>query len=137
MAQSDVINQLAQRLHPISECSDDKRAEIVAAATLVRMDSDQLICREGDRDKFCIYLVKGGVETLSSGQRVKAIRSGSEAASLPLAEHQPRTLSVRTLTPVGLLRIPRDLMDTIAIPDGREDGIALSELDEGGDNTDD
>ena len=81
--------------------------------------------------------MKGSVETLSGGQRVKAIRSGSEAASLPLAEHQPGTLSVRTLTPVGLLRIPRDLMDTIAIPDGREDGIVLSELDDGGDNTDD
>jgi CRP-like cAMP-binding protein len=137
MAQPNVLAQLAKRLHPISECSDAKQAEIVAAATLVRMDTGQLVYREGDRDRFCVYLIKGSVETLSGGQREKETVAGSDIASQPLAEHQPRTLSVRTLTPEGLLPVPRELMQSVGPTNEVHEGIALTELDDSDDSADD
>ena len=102
------------------------------------MDAGQLVCREGDSDRFCVWLIKGSVETLSGGQQVRRIDAGTDAALSPLAEHQPRTLSVRTLSEVGLLRLPRaQIMDTSHLAGESTDGIALSELSDDDDSADD
>ncbi|MEM7504073.1 MAG: cyclic nucleotide-binding domain-containing protein [Pseudomonadota bacterium] len=137
MSHQDVIAQLVARLEPLKGFDEAQRSAVTAAATLVRMEGGQLICREGDRDRYCIYLVKGSVETMSGGQVVKRIDAGTAIAMSPLAEHQPRTLSVRTCGAVGLLRVPRDLMTAGSQAGGEESGIALSELDEADDSADD
>ncbi|MEM7406591.1 MAG: cyclic nucleotide-binding domain-containing protein [Pseudomonadota bacterium] len=137
MSHQDVIAKLVARLEPLKSFTDERRAAVTNSATLVRMEGGQLICREGDRDRYCIYLVKGSVETLSGGQVVKRIDAGTPIAMSPIAEHQPRTLSVRTCEAVGLLRVPRELMSGDAQSGGEESGIALSELDEADDSADD
>jgi len=104
----------------------------------VRMDAGQLVCREGDTDRYCVWLIKGSVETLSGGQQVRRVDAGTNMALSPLAEHQPRTLTVRTLSEVGLLKLPRDrISDITQMARESDNGIALSELSDDDDSADD
>lgn len=128
----------------MSECAPEARAAIVRSATLIRMEAGQMLCHEGQLDRYCVYLIKGSVETLSGGQRVKRIDAETPIALHPLAEDQPRTLSVRSITAVGLLRVPRIAMRTVAEQayaeaqaPSNDTGISLSELDSDDNSADD
>jgi hypothetical protein len=102
------------------------------------MEAGHLACREGDTDRFCVWLIKGSVETLSGGQQVCRIDAGTDMALSPIAENQPRTLSVRTLSEAGLLRIPRNrIVENTEVPGESASGIAFSELDDNDDSADD
>ena len=129
MSKQKVVAQLLERLQPLSGWTAEQLQEIAPAATLVRMDAGQLVCREGDTDRFCVWLITGSVETLSGGQQVRRIDAGTDGALKPLAEHQPRTLSVRTLSEVGLLRLPRDRIASLTeMANESASGITLNEL---------
>ena len=75
----------------MSECAPEARAAIVRSATLIRMEAGQMLCHEGQLDRYCVYLIKGSVETLSGGQRVKRNDAETPIELQPLAEEQPRT----------------------------------------------
>ena len=59
MSKQKVVAQLLERLQPLSGWTAEQLQEIAPAATLVRMDAGQLVCREGDTDRFCVWLIKG------------------------------------------------------------------------------
>lgn len=135
MAVHEVIAKLGEVLQPLAAASAERRAQILEEARLVRFGNGQAVFEEGNRDEYCMYLVKGSVDTFSGGQRVKRIDAGSPAASVPLPDDQPRKVAARAATDVGILMVRRSRLGPLLRGDD-EDGLEVQDIEETNDTGD-
>jgi CRP-like cAMP-binding protein/rhodanese-related sulfurtransferase len=124
----EVISKLGELLQPLSSATAERREQILEHARLVRFAAGKPIFQEGARDTDCVYLVKGSVDTLSGGQRLKRLDAGTSAAAVPLPDDQPRKVTAQAATDVGLLLVPRGLLAPLMARD--DGGLEVHEIDE-------
>jgi CRP-like cAMP-binding protein len=134
MAVHEVVTRLGELLQPLAAASAERRAAILEHARLVRYGSGQVIFKEGVRDSDCVYLVKGSVDTFSGESRIKRIEAGTPSAVVPLPDDQPRKVSARAATDVGLLLVPRSRLAPLL--QGDDEGLTVEDIDEASDTGD-
>lgn len=104
---------LVHNLVPIGGLSSHSQSELLAKAEVQRFRRGDSVFREGDRDPYSFFLLEGRLELLSGGQTIQRLAGGSPSAAHALAQLQPRKMSARAETEVQVLRVDRDLLDTL------------------------
>lgn len=106
--------ELLRRLEPISCLSPDQIREVLRHSRVEDIAAGATLFEAGDRDHQCVYLLSGDVELLSGdGGHARRIGAGDEESRHPLADEQPRRLGARALTPSQIIRIDKELLDTL------------------------
>ena len=118
MAVAQVILKLGEVLQPLAGATAERREQILEKGRLVRIASGKPLFQEGECDSDTVYLVKGSIDTFSAGHRLKRLDAGTPAAAWPLPDDQPRKVTARATTDVGLLLIPRALLAPLFDDDG-------------------
>lgn len=101
-------------LEPISSLAPDQIRDLVEQSRIEQIDAGICLFREGDTDTQAVYLLQGELELRSneSGES-RVIRGGSEAARYPVANELPRRTSAVSTSPVRIVRIDKELIDTL------------------------
>jgi CRP-like cAMP-binding protein len=133
MSGEPIDKQLLRSLIPINGLNAENFNELHEKVSAQTVTAGRYIFKRGDSDKDSIYLLEGEVDLINeSGDVLKKIKSGTEAASHPLAPIKPRQLSARATADSKFVRIDSDLLDIMLTWDqtGSYDVVELS--DEGG-----
>lgn len=112
--QIQVETEVLAGLEPISSLSQDQMRQLIEQSSWERLNAGVYLFHEGEADKQAIYLLKGSLE-LSSRESdvVRLFHSGSEDARHPVASETPRRHSAVTVTPCEIIRIDKELLDTL------------------------
>ena len=99
-------------LEPISALSEKRIRELADEILIEYVDTDITLFSEGDIDNQVIYLISGELELRTGMGTCKLISAGTEESWHPLDPKQPRQTTAMTLSPVEILRIDQDKLDT-------------------------
>lgn len=106
--------ELLKRLEPISCLSNDQIGEVLRHSHVERLEAGAVLFEAGQRDHQCLYLLAGDVELQAAdGGASRRVSGGDEEARHPLADEQPRRITARALTPAEVIRIDKELLDTL------------------------
>lgn len=127
------LEHLFKHLPLLRDLPPNVRPQLMATARVIDCPAGHFVFRQGDRDRYAYFLLKGVLQMYACDQLVQEVVSGTEAASRPLAHLQPRQMSARARTPASLLRVDRDLLERViavsaAPPAGRD--LEVRELGE-------
>lgn len=101
-------------LEPIASLSRDQIQQLIEQSVWERLNAGVYLFHEGEADKQAIYLLSGSLELSSRGSDVvRLFHSGSEDARHPVAAETPRRFSAVTVTPCEILRVDKELLDTL------------------------
>lgn len=116
------IDPLARQLvgAGVSGITPRAAAAMLRHADLVWAEAGRVLCEEGAIGRQAFVIVDGLAEVVVAGERVATLAAGSFAGEVSLLDHQPRTATVRAVTPMRLLVIgPREFGSMV-----REPGVA-------------
>ncbi len=99
-------------LEPISTLSGERIRELANEILIEHVDTDITLFSEGDIDNQVIYLISGELELRTGMGTCKLITAGTEASWHPLDPKQPRQTTAMTLSPVEIIRIDKNKLDT-------------------------
>jgi len=102
---------LLNNLEPLSTLSSARRAELAPLCRLQSFPAGTTLLREGERDDDTLYLLHG-VVSLHTARMGKLRDLRASDTRHPLADRQPRPVTVRAETDCELLRIDNDVLDT-------------------------
>jgi len=102
---------LLNNLEPLSTLSAVRRAELAPLCRLQTIPAGATLVREGARDDESLYLLHGMVSlhTAKMG-RLRTLRASDSRH--PLADRQPRPVTILAETDCEVLRIDNDVLDT-------------------------
>lgn len=101
-------------LEPISSLPPEQIREIAEHSRLERLDPGVWLFHEGDTDQQAVYLLQGRLELSSRGNAKRlTVEGGSREARHPIADQTPRRMSAVTTSPVSIVRIDKELLDTL------------------------
>jgi CRP-like cAMP-binding protein len=106
-----VLNNLI----PLNELSTQLRQRILAHSPVLHFGSSSTIFRQGDRDNYTYYLLKGVVELHVNDVAVKEITAGKAATRYPLPQQQPRQATAFAVNDVDVLAVDRRLLENLLI----------------------
>lgn len=103
-----------RRLEPIAALSVDHIRELLDGARLESVAPGQALFHAGDTDGQAVYLLDGSVELRPADTAgAHTLSAGSEAARHPLADEHPRRVTAVAVTPAEIVRIDKELLDTL------------------------
>lgn len=102
---------LLETLEPLSTLSRARREELAALCRLESVPAGGAVLREGEHDGETVYLLHGvvGLHTARHG-RLRPLRAGETRH--PLADRQPRPVTVVAETACEVLRVENDVLET-------------------------
>lgn len=101
-------------LEPLSALTPDQIRDLAGQSRRERLEAGVYLFREGERDRETIYLLQGSLELSQADSSVRhLLQGGSEEARHPVADDQPRRYTALTATPVEIVRINKELLDTM------------------------
>ncbi len=112
VAPKNVDINLVRKLIPFDTLSIDKVEEVLSKAALQKIPAGKVLFKQGDKDKWTVYLLSGEIE-LDSGSQKNIVKAGSEAALKPLAQGVPRTHTATSKTEVSILIIDTELLNVL------------------------
>jgi CRP-like cAMP-binding protein len=112
-----MVNQkLLKNLVPLHNLSEGNLKRLANKLTTEELPNGTVICREGERNDYAIYLLEGGVELSSQATTMKRVlQGGTEEASYPLANSLPRQFTVTTTTKAKVIRIDTRKLDRAVV----------------------
>lgn len=101
-------------LEPISSLPADQLRELIENSVLEHVAAGCCLFRAGDTDRQAVYLLQGSLElSPDNAGGARLISAESEEARHPVADEQPRRLSAVAITPAEIVRIDKELLDTL------------------------
>lgn len=103
-----------KHLEPIASLPADQIRELVEHAGIESVAPGHCLFRAGDTDGQAVYLLHGSLELRpddAGGARV--VSAGSAEARHPLADEHPRRVTAVTVTTAEIIRIDKELLDTL------------------------
>jgi CRP-like cAMP-binding protein len=142
MAEAVLVDKtLLKRFVPPSALNAENFQELAGKAVVEDVPPGRAIFKAGETDRKTIYLVEGEVEMTTAAGDKSVVRSGTDIARHPIANHQPRKHTAVAKVPSKITRIDSDLLDVLLTWDqlsGIEVGeITVTEDDGGGGGSDD
>lgn len=112
MAQaSDALLKQIKTLVPLKDLPLQDQQQILANSKVVSYRKGKRVFKQGDRDKWVLYLLEGELEMSADGRLVNRVVAGTENGSRALAQLQPRQLTATASTAVSILRVERSLLE--------------------------
>ncbi len=99
--------------HPLDSLTPENLKEIAGKLEVFELAAGDAVFNEGDRDDRHIFLKKGDVDLVKSGNRLKTIKAGTADAKQALAHIIPRNFSCMAASDVTVFKINADLLDTM------------------------
>jgi len=100
-------------LVPLNSLSPESRNELISRSTIKRLPPGRHLFNQGDTDNMAVYLLAGQLALVTEGNPVITIKAGTEAASNPIADEQPRTATALARTCVTTLNIDKRLLNKL------------------------
>ena len=139
MAANLVDKALLKSFVPPSALNAENFQELAGKAEVEELGAGKAIFKQGDVDRKTVYLLEGEVELVTASGDKSGVKSGTDIARHPLANHQPRKHTAVTKSPCKITRIDSDLLDILLTWDqlsGIEVDEIASEEEEDGDDGD-
>ncbi len=116
-----------QALVPFNALSPMHFNEVAQKTIIEQIGAGRLVFKEGDQDNQSVYLLEGEVSLMSGNELVGTVKAGTEASRNPIAQQQPRQVSVRAKTAVTVARVDSALLDIMLTWD-QSSGYEVSEI---------
>lgn len=101
-----------QELVPLNELSESSFKEIAPKILIEEVRSGHYLFHKGDHDNQSIYLLNGKVDLIDERKKVTGeVEAGTDLSRYPIANQQPRMLSVRAASKIVIARIDSMLID--------------------------
>lgn len=98
----------------LADLDDALRAEVASAVTTERHSAGDAVCVEGDPGDTFYIVARGRLEVVQARDpgevRVRVLEVGDFFGEIALVTNQPRTATVRALTPTILLSLSRQAL---------------------------
>ena len=98
--ETEQFSEVLTTLVPINGLAPQYQKEITAQAQIREYRRDQYVFKQGDRDNYSFYLLKGELEMYSDDRLVKRVVGGTDTARYAIAQLQPRQMSARARSDV-------------------------------------
>ena len=113
-AAEELVEELElTNLVPLNTLSPASRSDLISRSTFKRLPPGRHLFNEGDSDNMAVYLLSGQLALVTEGNTVITIKAGTEAASNPIADQQPRTATALARTCVTTLNIDKRLLNKL------------------------
>jgi len=129
-----VDKQVLKTLVPPNALNAANFQELANKARLEEIPAGRFLFKKGEMDRKTVYVLSGDVQVSGQGTN-QVVRGGTPEGSHPLANQQPRQLSVRTRTACIVTRFDSDLLDILLTWD-QLSGIEVSDITWAEDSTD-
>lgn len=107
---------LLVNLVPLHTLEQDLLERFAARLSLDALPAGATLCSEGEAEADAIYLIEGGVELSSKKSAMKRVLQGhTPDAAYSLAPGTPREFTVRAMTAVKIVRVPREQLDRLML----------------------
>ena len=131
----DALHARLTLLVPLNNLGPAQREQVLQGAEIIDIKKKEYVFRQGDRDGWSYYVIKGEVELYADDQLIKRVVGGEGESFHALAQLQPRQMSAQARTKVVVLRVDRGLLDRLLSVD-RASGperpeIEVTELESG------
>jgi len=105
--------ELLRRFSPLDSLKPENLMALAKKSRLHTLEAGRALFKEGDTDKYAIYLVAGDVEFRSDGKIVGTLSSDQPQAIHALAPALPRKVRARALSEVKYIALDSDLLDVL------------------------
>ena len=102
---SKTKNDLLKSVPLFEHCSRRDLGKIAAITEEVAVEDGKVLITEGDRGREFFVIISGEVEVRRRGRKVAALGPGTYFGEIALLSQQPRTATVKALTPLRVLVI--------------------------------
>lgn len=103
--------------------------QLLQSTVVEELAAGQVLFRQGDTDKYAIYLLNGGVTLSTTNSSVtRDIVGGSDASLYALSNLRPRLYTATAKTPIQFIRLDNLLLDKMITWD-QVSGLEVTELD--------
>ena len=109
--------------------STEKVKEVIDKSTVQNILAGRTLFKQGDRDKWTVFLLTGSVELKTEGSPIKTIEAHTDDAREAIANEIPRPASARAKTNISILIIDTDLLELL-INFNAPSSIEVSDLDD-------
>jgi len=127
MAANLVDKGLLKTFVPPSALNAENFQELAGKAEVEELGAGKAIFKQGDVDRKTVYLLEGEVELVTAAGEKSQLKSGTDIARHPMANHQPRKHTAVTKSPCKITRIDSDLLDILLTWD-QLSGIEVDEI---------
>jgi len=104
---------IARKFRPFDSQSITKVREIVEKSAVQKLPADRVLFKQGDKDKWTIYLLSGKIELTNDNGDEQIIEGDTESAIDPISNQEPRLNTAKSLTDISILIIDRGLLQLI------------------------
>ncbi len=105
--------KLVRKLVPFDTLALKKVEEVLGKSALQKVPSGKILFKEGDRDKWTVYLLSGEVELSSSKTPPELIKPGIDKGLKALSQGTPRRQTATSKTDVSVLIIDTELLKVL------------------------
>ena len=110
--------KVLHNLVPLHNLSEDNLSRLASKLAVEELPSGAIICREGDKNDYAIYLLEGGIELSSRASTMRHVmQGGTPDAAYPLANSLPREFTIKATTKVKIIRIDNRKLDRAVVLD--------------------
>jgi CRP/FNR family transcriptional regulator, cyclic AMP receptor protein len=90
-----------------ARCTDEELAKIDSLLTEVKIDSGEVLCREGAEGAECFIIVEGDAKVTLRGKQIATFGPGSVFGEMSLLDGGPRSATVTAESPMRLYVLDR------------------------------
>ncbi len=114
MAEAKLVDKkLLKSFVPPSALNAENFQELAGKTVVEEVAAGKTIFKQGEVDRKTVYLIEGEIECTSEAGEKVIVKSGTDIAKHPLANHQPRKHTGVTRGPAKITRIDSDLLDIL------------------------
>ncbi|MCP3866681.1 MAG: cyclic nucleotide-binding domain-containing protein [Gammaproteobacteria bacterium] len=125
--------RILKNLVPLNLLPEDDLEKLLDNAVFEKLNKNQILFKEGDKDHENVYLLSGKVKLISAGTEMDRVQAGSETARFPLVHQIPRRFTVVVLNKAEVVRLDSRLLGELVDKAGRK-GDGVEDLDTGDDD---
>jgi CRP-like cAMP-binding protein len=120
---------ILKTLVPINSLTPENFKELAAKAIIERLPAGSQLFKQGDHDRYSIYLLSGEVDLSSANTHLSLhVAAGTDEARYALAQLKPRQYTGTAKTPVTVARVDGHLLDRLLTWD-QTTGYEVTEFD--------
>jgi len=105
--------ELLRRFSPLDSLKPENVMALAKKSRLQTLEAGRTLFKEGDTDKYAIYLVKGDIEFRVESKIVGTLSADQPQASHALAPTIPRRVRARALSEIQYFALDSDLLDVL------------------------
>lgn len=113
MAQNRINRALLQAFVPLNSLSAERLDYLLEGQEIEALPAGTELCRRGESDGRTIYLLSGAVDIEAEDGLSKTLDAGDIDAAHAVSPEQPRQATVRSRTPVNVLRFDSKRLDRV------------------------